>query len=1173
MFIKTLELVGFKSFAEKTKLKFADGMTCVVGPNGCGKSNIGEAIRWVFGEQSAKKLRGSRMDDFIFNGTNKRKPLNRAEVAVVLDNEQGLLPSDYNEVEIKRRVFTDGQSEYYINNQLCRLKDVRSLITDTGIGISAYSFIEQGMISEILSKEPTERRKIFEEAAGVMKYRMRKKETLKKLDDTKENVDRLKDIIFEVERQINSLERQVEKVKKYKEKEKELKYYELIYKKVKYNNLNDEIEILEKKVNEIKDKITDYVSKKSKLKSKYENLKLDLIDKEEELKNIESKIYDKKLEMGENKSSIERLEDRINYLKKENQNLKDEKEQLKKQNINLNETVENKSNKLKKQKMEREGLEDRILEIEQEIDEKNIRLKNLDRDYQSKVNSLLEYMKKKSKLNTAINNIKSEIKNDRNRKAKLKDKNIKLKEECQKIEKGLENIKKNIENYRNIERDKKNELKNNKIKLDDLNKKIENKSNIYEEKRDLKKEISAKLESIEMFERKMEGLNRGSKEIIKNKKSFSIKGILADFVEVKDGYEKILENILSDFIQILISEKSDFEKIKKHISKRSNGEKIIYFDNKVFSQTKVHQDSIYKLCDIKNKSVDKLLKYLLGDVILRKKQDEKALGKGYTVVLKDGTIYYPSGIVIYSDLQNQGLGVIERKSLKKNFEKKLDKLNEKLSTLKSEIDKFEKDKMIIEKSIKEDKNIIYQNEKKLDELISRKKYKKNDLKDNLEEIEINKSEIKIIKKDITEYRKNLEEKINNLDDLVSEQGDYELKKDEIQSKIDEIKNELSDQNKYYNKQKDIMSEKRNKINSLKKDIEHLNNNIEKNKNNIKTNIKKINENSSTVKKSQNKIDEIKKEINSLIKKIDILEDEKIKKEEKIKGLKNKVDKVDKEIDEINEKHNKLQNNLRNKEIKFTEKKDEINVLFDEILNKYGLSIKKSIPYDIPEKLDKSKFKEKVDVLKNSIKSLGNINMDAVNEYNELKERYEFLLSQKEDLDESKEKLEEALDKIETISEEKFIETFYKIKKNFKNLFPKLFNGGKADIALIMEEDEDVLNAGIDVNVKPPGKRLQNINLLSGGEKALSAIALLFSIFKVKPAPFCVLDEIDAPLDDTNVSRFINLLSDYTDTTQFIIITHNKYTIESADSLYGVTMDEPGVSKLVSVSLKELERTI
>ena len=1167
MFLKEITLLGFKSFPDKVKIAFTPGMTCIVGPNGCGKSNITDALRWVFGEQSAKKLRGGRMQDVIFSGTSDRKPLNLAEIHVVLDNEKRLLPSDYSEVSISRKLFSDGDSEYFINRQKVRMKDVQEMITDTGIGMSAYSFIEQGMISQILSTKAEERRAIFEEAAGIMKYRVRKKETSRKLDTTQENLNRLKDIFYEVERQLNTLEKQVDKAKKYKEIYGLLKEAETVLFAYHYSIDRNHFKEKEKELGKIKGENSSLMVEMNRLSAENETLQYELMQEEEERSRMESALYEKKMDLERLKNKMDGLEREIEYHSKQNKELDEENNTLETENEISARRLEDLKREIRRLEMAKAGAEEEVMQDEEALDLLRQEIAEKEDTLQNKVAGLLENMRDQSNIKGRISTMEADLNNIRIRIQRLEGKNLQLEEEIEKITVDTgEKESALLQHQKDFALGKEKELEEEK-ELEVLSEALSREEKEFDR---LSKEMAllqAKLEGLAFLERKREGYQEGTKAILEKRADFGVEKILADYITVEKGYESYVDRILSEKGQALVGEKERLDTLKDFLLTRKKGEGF-YFITEPRSTKEVLKGSLYEKCRTAHPVVDDFLRQVLGRVFPVEKAASPQINDGTAdLIYPDGTILYADGLVSFTDTENQGPGLVGRKTLQEEYKKEIAGLDDKKGSSSGRIGELKKKRERQEQSLEESRKALRSLENEIQRTQGEIDFLSRECRRNEAEMAANLKEKELLKKEIGDLEKE-KNRLQNLFSRSAQEGETEeTVKLELQEALKNLRQKQDDAQQTLTGHRMKLSEVNSEIITKKRDLSRIEGNMGDNRMKQDRNRQRIIENNEKTVQDRESIGEAKETVKDYLSQIAALEGEIIEKKNAIASIKEKAGSAVSRLRSCDEKFRHVQESLRDAEVEHARLSDKIenNRLY--ILEKYETDLSE-ITGPSAETYREEEESEKVRELQKRVKALGNVNLSALEEYTELKERYDFLVTQKSDLEEAKGQLEEAMDKIDQISKEKFLDTFYQISENFKQIFPLLFNGGKADITLVMEDGEDILEAGIDVNVKPPGKRLQNIDLLSGGEKALSAIALLFSIFKVKPAPFCVLDEIDAPLDDANIARFIHMLSEFTETTQFIIVSHNKYTMEMADALYGVTMDEPGVSKIVSVQFRE-----
>ncbi len=813
------------------------------------------------------------------------------------------------------------------------------------------------------------------------------------------------------------------------------------------------------------------------------------------------------------------------------------------------------------------GLEDAISCLETDDEKMMGELSKNEEQYQKMVSGLLENMRDQSSARSKLESFSADIKTKSERIERLSQKNIELEEKTGAFRTELETISSEIKNNEaslSASAAEEEKLKTEILSLDQSITALED--SLFKERSGLNG-IKAKLEGLEFLDRKLEGFGNGAKAILEEPDKFSLSGILASAIQVDKGYERVVENVLSDHMQAFMGDLKTFDNIRSYLKERKRGEGFHYLaDDHV--EPEVRNGSLYEKCRCEDRSADRLLRHLLGTVIPVSEYDESLLDSGATLVMDDGTIITPQGLMSFTDLENQGPGMLGRKKLKAEYNREIEKLDRAIKDTQSEIADAGKRKALYDDKMLQVRSMNEKLRSEMYALSSKSDYLNKEISRLDDELRANNSEVSLLKAEIADLTKDKKEIDVEISQLNVKNEAEENDKISLQEKIGTLRQKREEMRRE-------ISARREEYALLASDIRAKSNDVLRSGDAVKASEYKISENerkiaSNEEKKQNNKLknDEYLSRTDSTVKEVEAFEEQIREKRESAAGIKEMIAEKNSELREFDSRYRVIQDELREKEIENVKQTDKLENIRSQIKEKYEKDIE-SVSMDIPDDYAEDEMRVKVEELQGKLKSLGNVNLSALEEYNELKERYDFLTAQKRDLEAAKDQLEEAMDKIDTVSKEKFLDTFYRIRENFKTIFPMLFNGGKADISLVMDEesDDDVLGCGIDVNVKPPGKRLQNIDLLSGGEKALSAIALLFSIFKVKPAPFCVLDEIDAPLDDANIARFINMLSEFTATTQFIIVSHNKYTMEMADALYGVTMDEPGVSKIVSVDFK------
>lgn len=1176
MYLKRLELKGFKSFPNKTDIIFKEGVTAIVGPNGSGKSNVSDAVRWVLGEQSIKSLRGEKLEDVIFAGADKQKPMNFCEVALTIDNSDNKLNVDYSEVTIKRRAYRNGESQFYLNNKSCRLKDIKEILLDTGIGKDGYSIIEQGKVDEILSNNPVNRRKVFDEACGISKYRYKKNESERNLKNTKENLARINDIYVEIENQIKPLYNQQVKARKYLDLSEQLK-------KIEVNNYIREIQKIENQLKEIN-------SQYEALIKELDNTDKSKIDFEESSKEINTQIeeVDKSIEKSSEyinsiKSVIDKKDYEINLLNqsRENSSKKIQRniEELEKINKSSKENKEN----LGKLYKEKENNEKNINELKYQLNifiEKNEINKNKIETLNEKIETLkddiIELLNEKQDVSnklTTLNANKDNI-DQRNEsiESEIKEINDKVKEK----EVLLEDLKEKINNKKEKLNDFKEKINNYYERLNILKEENHNLSNKIQNNNYSLKEYTSKLNVYIDMENHYEGFNRGVKEVLKNKNLKGIYGALGQVVTVEGKYEKAIEAALGAYMQNIITADENSAKAAINYLKHNKIGRVTFLPMNIIKSKKINNIQsktpfigiASDLISYDEKYRD-ILENILGRTIVIDNIDQgikfaRETGHKYKVVTLDGDILNPGGSLTGGSLKTSG-NILSRKRLINEF-------NEKINNTKAENIDLEEKVLSIGKELVDCKENIKQYEEEVKVLDKKLIFNNSSYSRYEEEVNSLKSSMKKLKTE----KENLG---SNLNYTMEKKSILENQIKDIDNNHAENKETIENLNKELNKENEIYENEKSKFDSinlqLTKDKEIL--------------------------KSQNAdIERIKAYLNELSNKISLIDKENKDEESEIKEIDEKIIIENREKENLKTQLNDNNKNLENKKIareNLKQKLDENNVKLKDI-DKQFMELKESI-FKVEsriEKLESNKEannfklfedynltylqaielrddeieinKKILDTLKKDIKSLGNVNVDSIEEYKEIKERYDFYSEQKEDLQKSIDAIEEIIKDLEEHMKIQFKEEFAKINENFKYVYNRLFGGGEGNLTIL--DQANILESDIEITAKPPGKKMKNLSLLSGGEKALTAISILFAILLAKPTPFCILDEIEAPLDDSNIARFGTFLKELTSKTQFIAVTHRRGTMEAADYIYGVTMEQRAISKVIALSLNEAE---
>lgn len=1186
MYLKRLELQGFKSFADKTVLEFKPGITAVIGPNGSGKSNISDSIRWVLGEQSMKSLRGAKSEDIIFAGTQNRKSLGFAEASIVIDNTDGELPVEYAEVIVTRKIYRSGETGYFINKTPCRLKDILELFMDTGIGKDGYSIIGQGKIDEILSNKSEDRRHIFEEAAGIVKYRARKSESEKKLEQTKLNLLRINDILSEIEAGLDPLRIQSEKAKRFLELHESLKDIEVglfihnieTYKE-KLEQVVEDLKILENQKSDEEEKLNNIQNKKGTLKKQIDEL-IEEIEKcqnigfesTNQIEKINSEIGISNEKILHNKENNERLLSEIEDSKQKIKDLQEEKDTKKQKKDSLFSNKEKFEKELEEKEAElsklTKGLSTKELEIEakKQVIEKNTDLKYEKNIEISSLDANFENIEKRQKsIKTEIQETVSELDRTRTQKQDMS-------KEFQKIESEKNSATKELEENSN----KKEEIEN---KIKEFNEQIDKMS--YE----LRMKDSRQKFLIET-EKEKEGYAKAVKLLLtdcdKNADlNKGVHGIIANLISVDKKYETAIEMTLGGMLQNIVTDNEEVaKKLVNHLRANNmgrasflpitsiKGSKIDKIKGKFPGVIGVAADLVKF-----DKKYTQIVYNLLGRTVIVDNMDTGiALAKenkyGFRIVTIQGDIINASGAITGGSVAQKTVNILGRGREIENLAKEIEVLQNKISETKrskqdyeESISEFVEDSKELDEKIQQI-NIVYATEKQkmlsVEEQSLRLENTLSKLRNENEKIENQKADIKNQKQNIQNSVEDLEKEINELSIVIKE---FAEANSENQKYIDDLNFDITNLKISVSSFDESGSSIDEIIERIDKDIENYNNAITVKNDQIEDLKREDIELKEKIESLKNQIIEIKNSVSTSTEKIEQLKLDRANKNEEL-------NKIEKDITDQFNLLEDLKGNLVKIDVKKTKLEQDIDLVVNNLWEEYELTPNNATDYKKVENVQTTQ--KEVNDIRSEIKDLGSINVDSIEEYKKTKERYDFMCEQRLDLENTISKLRKMISEITDTMKKQFVEKFKLINKNFNEVFVELFGGGKAE--LILEDEDNVLECGIDIKAQPTGKKLQNMMLLSGGEKAFTAIALLFAILKINPAPFCILDEIEAALDDVNVYRYAEYLKKFCSDTQFLVITHRKGTMEAADTVYGVTMEENGISKLLSMKLAQSKVT-
>lgn len=1178
MYLKRLEMQGFKSFAKKADLSFNNSITIVVGPNGSGKSNIVDAIRWVLGEGSAKSLRGSKMEDVIFSGSIDKKPLGMAQVSLTLDNSSGIFPVDYNEIKITRKLYRSGESEYLINNVRCRQKDIHELIMDTGIGKDGFSIIGQGKVDQILLSQADEKRALIEEVAGISKYRYRKNEAKRKLADTENSLLRVKDIVAELESQKEPLGEQAEKARIYKEYKGELDDLEINLAKFTISNLEEKSEkIKSEKEIVIKDNIlreTTIIKDESKI----EEMSLELENLTRESAEIQNKIYQISNEIND-------FENKRDFSGKMMENLKESYTKLQVEKDKVIEELKELSLREKEEEIQYKGIFENFAKIADE--------------FKIEGNKIFSIKNSESGVNQKIQDVKADLFEYAQNLSEIRNKIIDLEKREAVLGSGEEGIKSKLSRGEEFKKGKVEEAEEIQKNISQVNEEkdtlaiqissfVKNKENITDKIKNIEESLNKKnkdkerkeinAQALEALENNKEGYSAGVKSIFANKGLKGIIGTIADLADTHSEYRLAVETALGGAIQNIVTEnevcaKNAIDYLRENKAGRATFLPLNLINERVKNKKnegrKAGLLSAIEVINFEEKFAG-IFQHLLGGIYIAPNMDEalkfnKGQERPVKIVTLKGEVIDPRGAMTGGQYRNNQEGFLLRKE-------KIKELNMAISELVKEIVQEEKELLLFleqTNKINEELEILQQNN-------FEKEKKKQELENTFSQIDF---QIREIEKEILLLQGEDKELREEKETIIKEKEEFKAKL-LIQEKIKNDKENL------LQKLQDDAEEEKNTLIDLEKalskieityvDLKNKKENKESQLNDLKLRIKNLEEKGREQEKEEEeinlKISDLQKNEYSFkedIKNSEIILNDLEKKSESLRELKEEKEKNKKSLEEEVKKNRKIyeeiKDSVHSKEIILEKYLTEINSLKENLQERFNIIYHRSIQ-EFDEEFSERSSKQKVRELRKNIDELGEVNLIAISEYDKLLERYTFLNTQCIDLDEAKDSLVKIIDEMDHIIVKKFKDTYLKLNEAFKETFSDMFNGGSAEI--VMTDKENVLETGIEIIAQPPGKTPKHLSLLSGGEKAMTAICLLFAILKIKPGPFCILDEIEASLDESNVARFAGFLKKFAQLTQFVVISHRKGTMEAGDVLYGVTMEEKGISSLISVRISE-----
>ena len=1181
MYLKRLEMQGFKSFADKTILEFKPGITSVIGPNGSGKSNIADAIRWVLGEQSIKELRGGKSADIIFAGTQSRKSLGFAEASLVFDNTDNKLPIEYQEVIVTRRIYRSGETGYFINKVQCRLKDVLELFMDTGIGKDGYSIIGQGKIDEILSNKSEDRRNVFEEAAGIVKFKTRKEESEKKLERTKLNVLRINDILTEIEGNLDPLKAQSEKAKKYIDLKTELKNIEVGLFVHNIEKFKTDLEKVSQDITVMQENCNLEEAKLEKIKIVKEDLKSTIDELTENIEKTQNLGFTSQKE-------IEILNSNINVAKSKIQNNEENKERFNQEIEEIKQKIEKSTQDMELKLSRKDSLKENKEKFEKELEEKLSMLEEINKTLSEKELEIEENKRKleentdtKYEIDGIINEQKVNISNLEKRMVQIQNEITNSISELDNTRFTKEELEKGFYEVQKQKNEITKELEKNKSKKNEIDEKIKSidiRINNSIQEFNFKE---SKYKFLVETEKEKEGFQRSVKALLKDCEKIKelgkgVRGAIAELIDVPENIETAIEMALGASMQNIVTDnEQDAKRLIEYLRKNNLGRAsflpISNVKGKKIEKIKGNNAGVLGVASdlIKyDKQYEGIILNLLGRTVIVENMDigiklAKDNENSFRIVTVEGDIITTTGAMSGGSVSKKTVNILGRSKQIETLAKEIEQIKKLQEDLKKEKENilnssqdFLQQAQELENSLQtieikynvenEKINTVNQNIQRISDHLAKLKQEKNEIETKKEEYLKNIEQENIKKSSIEEENINLKEKITHFSDA---NKDTQKQVDDLNFDITNLKISVSSFNESENSI-DEMAE------LLKQEIENQNKNIENKKNQIEKMSAEQVELEKQIKQDEKNIEEIKNKVAKSDSDIEKMKNERQKSNEKL---------TQKETEEVEEF--KIIEDLKGQIVKLDVKKskidDDLNNVITMLWNEYELTPNACGEYPKPENI--AITTRRVNVLRQDIRELGSVNVDSIEEYKNLKQRYDFMCEQRLDLENTSSKLRGIIAEITENMKTQFKEKFKIINENFGQTFKELFGGGEAKITL--QDENNILECGIDIIAQPPGKKLQSMALLSGGERAFTAIALLFAILKMNPAPFCVLDEIEAALDDVNVNRYAEFLKKFAKGTQFLVITHRKGTMEAADTVYGVTMEEKGISKLLSMKLK------
>ncbi len=1196
MRIKKLELCGFKSFKDRTVIHFDAGITGIVGPNGCGKSNIVDALVWAMGEQSAKHLRGSAMQDLIFGGAEGYAPSGMAEVSLTLENDGGAFPTkymSYSEIMVTRKLHRSGESEYLINKETARLKDVHEIFMDTGAGSKGFSIIAQGTIGKIIVAKPTERRTLIEEAAGITKFKVRKRESERKLDATDQNLLRLNDIIIELKRQIDHLERQAKKAERYRSIKEKAEDLDLWISSVKYFDLKEVADNAQSLFDELKmsddsrlQTLQDLAIRYEEKRQEVEALGLSLQAAQEEQTQKQSLVQDKRMELQNLRFEVEQARRKEEMTGSLLQEMQARKSLLEEDCMGLEDKLSSLREASENLRLESEAQNEVYIEQTQSIHDKEEELTTSRRQ-------LVATQQAKSSLEGSLQAYLSQQDSLRQQTvdalAALEDVQAKVRE----FERNANRVRAEFEGIKQMSLLAVQDVENLSQNKDILFERVKEKRTEVETFKDEFNAVTSRLYGLETLHANFEGFQDGVKSVMMWKRqrqevhadgSVSVSAEMrpiSDVVSIPEEFELAMEAALGTRLQMLLSENGEeslqaVDYLKEHKGGRSSffnvehvgnayNENIPVGDNVVLLQSVVSSPEKYQ------KSVN----HLIGNVAvvdsIRSALQLRAEYKNWTFVTREGDTLTADGVLTGGTAESAGSGILQRGREIKDLLQQKEEWSGKLALASVSLKKMESQLDNLEEELEKALRTQAEQEIRAAELRKDTERVENELRNAKQAVDKQVQEKAKLDAKENELSAKVNEIQTKLEDMLISKDGLEHKSLSLESELQSLRLGIDDLQKRATNAKVAAAEKRQEAEGVERQLQMLTASLTE----VSTKLVQMNDESANTKTQLSETQVILEQEKIFLEKVE--EEVKMGQElvanqkEIYEGSHDEVRSIEEELNRLRLEYTQKQTAMNEAQLRLEQSRMKEGYLVEQIRERYMAELAVVAENYRMRDGDQHAAEAELQDLKDKLNKMGEVNLSSISEFDETVKRYEFLSKQQEDLLNAKKELQKVIDRINRICSRRFKETFEAVNERFKKAFPVLFGGGEASLTLI--EDEEKGEMGIDIMARPPGKKLQTVNLLSGGEKALTAVALIFSIFLVKPSPYCLLDEVDAPLDDANVMRFNELVKEMAKRSQIIVVTHNKHTMEINNKLYGVTMQERGVSKMVSVNLQDAAKIV